>query len=139
MATSSIMDPARWSGRIWIGGEWREGRDGERPLVSPATGEPLGTIGYASAEDVDEAVSIAAKAQKAWAATPFDERASILRRAGDMFLANNEEIKDWLAAESGSARFKVAASPVWGLRSVTRPPRWRACRSATCCGPMSPV
>jgi benzaldehyde dehydrogenase (NAD) len=102
------MDSARWSGRIWIGGEWREGRDGERPLVSPATGEQLGTIGYASAEDVDEAVSIATKAQKDWATTPFDERASILRRAGNMFLEHVEDIKDWLAAESGSARFKGA-------------------------------
>ena len=44
----------------------------------------------------------AVEAQRAWAALPFEERAAVLRRAGDVLSAHADEIKGWLARESGA-------------------------------------
>ena len=44
----------------------------------------------------------AVEAQRAWAALPFEERARVLRRAGEVLEANSDEIKGWLARESGA-------------------------------------
>ena len=67
---------------------------GDMPVVEPATGGELGRTGAADAEDVAQAAATAAAAaQKAWAATNFEERAAVLRRAGDLILANAAEIQ----------------------------------------------
>lgn len=49
------------------------------PVVSPATGEVVGSIGAATAADVDAAVAAARAAFKGWAATPAAERAVVLK------------------------------------------------------------
>ena len=48
--------------------------------VDPATGGVLAEVPQASAEQVDAAVAAAAAAHPAWAATPIEERAGIVRR-----------------------------------------------------------
>ncbi|HTW18868.1 MAG TPA: aldehyde dehydrogenase family protein [Mycobacteriales bacterium] len=86
------LDSAAWTGQISSDG-WHEALGGSRDVVEPATGSTLGSIGLASAADVEQAAAIAAKAQPGWAATPFQERAAILRRAGELVEANREEIR----------------------------------------------
>ncbi|OGT56779.1 MAG: bifunctional proline dehydrogenase/L-glutamate gamma-semialdehyde dehydrogenase [Gammaproteobacteria bacterium RIFCSPHIGHO2_12_FULL_43_28] len=55
-------------------------------LVSPAnTKEVIGSVSKAEENDVDEALAIAYSASAAWAATPVDERATILERAAILF------------------------------------------------------
>ena len=101
-----------WQGRIFSGG-WIDGTGGTRDVVSPSTGEVIGSIGIASADDVARASAAAVEAQKAWAATPYNERAAVLRRAGDLWHANAEEITDWLMRETG------AIGPFGGFQIMT--------------------
>jgi benzaldehyde dehydrogenase (NAD) len=97
----TLLDDGAWQGKLWTGA-WTEGSGGTYDAVEPATGESLGPVGKATAKDVHTAAARAVDAQKAWAALPFEERAAVLRRAGDVLSANADEIKGWLARESGA-------------------------------------
>ena len=103
----SLLDPATWSGKIFIGG-WTSPSGGTAPVVEPATGTELERIGVATGEDVAVAAERAARAQAAWAATPYTERAAVLRRAGDLFGRHSDEIAGWLVREAGSIPGKAA-------------------------------
>ncbi|WP_210589168.1 benzaldehyde dehydrogenase [Streptomyces sp. GESEQ-35] len=102
-----LLDPALWSGKAGIGG-WTAPTGGTAPVVEPATGEVLEVIGVATAEDVSAAAERAARAQLAWARTPYTERAAVLRCAGDLFTLHAEEIQRWLVREAGSIPGKAA-------------------------------
>ena len=97
----ALLDPATWTGQVFSDG-WRESIGGSRPVMEPATGKALATIGMANKADVEQAAAIAAKAQPEWAATPFQERAAILRRAGELIERNLDEIHWWIIREAGS-------------------------------------
>ena len=101
-----LLNPAQWAGRIWTG-EWTSGADGEHFVHSPSTGMLLATIGFASPDQVDAAAEAAAAAQQDWAARSYEERAAVLRRAGDLWHAHIDEVTQWLRAESGSAAAKA--------------------------------
>jgi benzaldehyde dehydrogenase (NAD) len=96
----ALMDEAAWRGKIYSDG-WTVGGGGDAPVVEPATGNELGRVGIATADDVTRAARIAAAAQPAWAAKPHSERAAILRRAGDIWAANAADIEWWDIRESG--------------------------------------
>lgn len=95
-----ILDGSSWQGNIFVGG-WRAGGAGEAPVVEPATGAEIARTGRADVNDVADAARSAAAAQREWAALPFNQRAAILRRAGQLFLDNEEEIAGWIVRESG--------------------------------------
>ena len=78
-----LLDDGAWQGKLWTGA-WTDGSGGTYSAVEPATGESLGEVGKATAEDVHTAAVRAVEAQKGWAALPFEERADVLRRAGDV-------------------------------------------------------
>src|SRR5947209_14696647 len=79
-ATSTLMDPRLWSGKIFDG-DWINPEGGEITSVEPATGATLGTIGRAGKGDVERAARRAAQAQVEWAQASFLQRAEVLRRA----------------------------------------------------------
>ena len=97
----TLLDQEAWSGRLFSDG-WVPGAEGEIPVVEPATGEELGRVGAAGAADVAQAAARAAEAQRAWAAAMYQERAAVLRRAGDLFNEHGEEIQDWIVRETGA-------------------------------------
>ncbi|MER0242437.1 aldehyde dehydrogenase family protein [Streptomyces sp. HSW2009] len=103
----SLLDPSLWSGKVGIGG-WVSAAGGQRPVVEPATGDTLEHVGSGSAEDIARAAERAAAAQREWAATPYVERAAVLRRAGDLFVKHADEIHQWLVREAGSVPGKAA-------------------------------
>jgi len=80
---------------------WTVPAGGTYAVVEPATGDRLGEVGLAGPEDVDRAARRAAEAQRAWAATPFQERAAVLRRAGQLIEEHSAAIIDWIVRESG--------------------------------------
>jgi benzaldehyde dehydrogenase (NAD) len=96
-----LLDSGVWHGKIYSGG-WIDGSAGSHPVTEPATGEELGSIGHASRGDVDAAVQRASQAQREWAAAPYSQRAAVLRKAGDLWLAHADEIKTWLSRETGA-------------------------------------
>src|SRR5215475_5596143 len=96
----ALLSESAWQSKIYSNG-WTEGGGEPSPVVEPATGNRLGEVGTATAEDVARAARVAAEAQVAWAATPYTERAAVLRKAGDLWYQHVEEVRDWLVRESG--------------------------------------
>ncbi|MGW5636876.1 aldehyde dehydrogenase family protein [Streptomyces sp. NPDC003832] len=90
----SLLDPKSWQPRPLAGGE--------HTVTEPATGETLGTVALAAAEDVAPAAEAARAAQAEWARLPHFVRAGVLRRAGDLFTEHADELREWLVRESGS-------------------------------------
>ena len=97
----ALLADGAWHGKVWTGA-WTDGGGGTYPVLEPATGEQLGEIGRATPADVAEAAARAVQAQRSWAAESFETRAAVLRRAGDLLLENADEVKTWLARESGA-------------------------------------
>jgi benzaldehyde dehydrogenase (NAD) len=76
-------------------------------VLEKATGEPLGSVAAATVQDVDDAVEAALAAQRGWAATSYDERAAVLRRAAAELGARADEIADLIVRETGSIAGKA--------------------------------
>jgi benzaldehyde dehydrogenase (NAD) len=102
----TLLDTSTWDGQLYSGG-WRDASGGTRPVVEPATGNTLATIGFADGADVARAAAAAATAQRDWANTGFQERAAVLRRAGDLITQHAEEIQWWIIREAGSVQPKA--------------------------------
>jgi benzaldehyde dehydrogenase (NAD) len=96
----SLLEVETWSDSLFTG-TWHRGSGDTAPVIEPATGEELGRYALANPQDVEEAVTRAKEAQRDWARTPFDERAAILRRAGDLVAEHAEDIQGWIIRESG--------------------------------------
>ena len=109
--------------RLLEGDNWALGSGESHTVRSPSTGEQLGSLVLAAPADLHDAASVAQLAQREWAERPYTERAAVLRRAGDLWLAHASEITGWLAKETGAiepfGRFQVKRR----RRSATRPPR----------------
>ena len=101
----SLLGSKEWEGKIFIDG-WVAGSGGEYAVTEPATGDELGKMGSATPGDVERAAELAVEAQKEWAATSVEERAGVMRRAGDLFSEHAGEIIDWIVRESGSIQPK---------------------------------
>src|SRR5262245_39677752 len=83
---------------LYYGGRWPETQAQKTiPVIAPATGESLGNVIDASAEDVDLAVKAARDAFRSWRDTPAQERAKAVRRAAQILLDNADELA-WLEA-----------------------------------------
>jgi benzaldehyde dehydrogenase (NAD) len=100
-----FLDDKTWSGSIF-NGEWTTTVDAA--VTEPATGATLGRIGIAGPDDVNRAAERAAAAQRDWAATSFEERAAVLRRAGTLFEQHAAEIDGWIVRETGAIPPKAA-------------------------------
>jgi aldehyde dehydrogenase (NAD+) len=94
--------------RIFVDGEWREGRAGESSEDrDPYTGEILVRIRHADERDLGIAFDAAASAQPRWHDMLPAERAAVFLRAALIMEQRYEEIVDWLVRESGSTRIKA--------------------------------
>ncbi|MFB7336057.1 succinic semialdehyde dehydrogenase [Streptomyces adustus] len=71
---------------------------------APYTGAPLADLPVSTPADVQDAFARARIAQKAWAATPIDERKRIMLRYHDLVLARQDEALDLMQAENGKTR-----------------------------------
>src|SRR5947207_5731520 len=134
ISSATLMDAQVWSGKIF-NGDWIAPTGGEYQVVEPATGNTLGVIGHASVDDVRRAADRAAEAQKAWARAPFDERARVLRRAGQLWEEQAAEVSEWIIRESGSIAPKagfelhVAANECYEASALATQPYGRLLRS----------
>lgn len=102
-----LLDDDRWTGKINLSG-WCDGSGGTQSVIEPATGNELGNVGLASADDVYRATAAAARAQRDWAETPPAERARVLRRAGELWMEHRAEAEGWIVREAGSVPAKAA-------------------------------
>ena len=106
VAAPKFMIESAWRGRLF-GAEWRNAAGGSLDVLEPATGATLTRVGNATAADVRKAAAEARAAQPAWAATPYDQRAAILRKAARLLEDNKEELIPWIARETGGIPAKA--------------------------------
>jgi benzaldehyde dehydrogenase (NAD) len=100
---SAPVTPTEWEGQLFSGG-WRAAEGGTVDVLEKATGDRLVTVGLAGAADVHRSCDRAAAAQPGWAATSFEERARVLRRAADLLEERREQVVEWLVRETGEIR-----------------------------------
>jgi benzaldehyde dehydrogenase (NAD) len=130
----TFLSGAPWQGNIFLDG-WRTGGGGDAPVLEPATGSEIARTGRASVADVTKASEIATDAQRAWAELPFNQRAAILRRAGQIFTENEAELSEWIVRESGGIGPKaglevhVAAEECFEAASLASHPTGEILRS----------
>ena len=88
--------------QLLIGGEWVGAEtDGRFDVTNPASGEVVGSVPNAGADDVRAAIDAAAAALEGWRSRPAIERARILRRSADLIRERKDEIAAVMTAEQG--------------------------------------
>lgn len=73
-------------------------------VEDPATGEVVDTRATDTPERIQDALARAAEAQRAWAATPIEERAAVVQKVADLFAARTDELAAIISEEMGKRR-----------------------------------
>ncbi len=96
--------------RNFVGGEWRsaEGRS-LLDVINPATQKVIARVPASTANDVDEAVKIAAAAFPAWRATPPEDRIQYLFKLKDLLEKHLDELGRIISAENGKTLTEAKA------------------------------
>ncbi len=87
-------------------------------LRSPATLEPIGELECMTEADVAQALERARKAQPAWAALGFGERAAVMRRVCDLVLEKQDRILETVMRETGKTETEAFAMEVFSSASA---------------------
>lgn len=103
----------------WIGGCFKEQAGGNWIVkLNPHTGKFLSKVANSSKEDVDAAISAAARAQPDWSALTPIARGQILSRVVDLMKLRANELAECIAEEAGKppqdARGEVSAAILQG-------------------------
>src|SRR5262249_14302470 len=101
-----FMIESEWHGRIFASG-WTPAGGGGLDVLEPATGAVLTRVGNANVDDVAQAAAEARRVQPGWAATPYEQRAAILRKAAALLEENQQEIVHWIMRETGGIEAKA--------------------------------
>ncbi len=100
---------AGYDEQLLVGGHWVDARSGDRfEITDPATGETVGSMPNAGAEDVQAAIDAAADALEGWRSLAAIERARILRRSADLMRERKDEIAAVMTAEQGKPLAEAA-------------------------------
>ncbi|OJH40025.1 aldehyde dehydrogenase family protein [Cystobacter ferrugineus] len=91
--------PSFISGEPWRGGDLLDSRN-------PANQELLGRFHRTPLSEVDRVVRVSREAQKKWGATPWQERARILKRAADLISERRMELAAIMTLEVGKTRLE---------------------------------
>jgi succinate-semialdehyde dehydrogenase/glutarate-semialdehyde dehydrogenase len=87
---------------LYIDGEWL-GPEGRKTgnVVNPATGDTIGTLPHASRADLDRALDAAARGFQTWRKVSPNERAKVLRKAGELIRERADRIATLMTLEEG--------------------------------------
>jgi succinate-semialdehyde dehydrogenase/glutarate-semialdehyde dehydrogenase len=89
------------NGKLFIGGEFVEGRGGRVEVMNPAREEVIGRIAASTPEEIEQAVTSARKAFHTWSRVPAKVRAQALHRLGDLIAADAPRIATIMTMEQG--------------------------------------
>lgn len=88
--------------KLFINGTWRAGCNGtDLALMNPATEQEFGRVAFASASDLDDALTSAQISLLRWSNTPANERGALLVRAARILKGKVEAAAAALSREQG--------------------------------------
>jgi phenylacetaldehyde dehydrogenase len=88
--------------RLLMGGQWVEAGAGTYEVLNPATEEAAGLAPQATAADAEAAAAAARRALPGWAATPLEERLSLMKKAAEAIRARADDLLPLVIAETGA-------------------------------------
>ena len=103
----------------WIaGGEvaTTSGRSGV--VFDPATGEQAAEVGFASVEEVDRTVAVAAEAHRSWRAVSLSRRAEIMFKLRELVDRHRADLARVLTAEHGKVHSDALGEIARGLENI---------------------
>ena len=98
-SNQAFLSTEHWDGKLFLSG-WSAAA-ASRDVIEPGSGARLTRVGIASARDVGEAAKRAKAAQAAWATLPYEERATIFRKAAAIVERETELMASWIVRETG--------------------------------------
>jgi malonate-semialdehyde dehydrogenase (acetylating)/methylmalonate-semialdehyde dehydrogenase len=103
----------------WIGGEPVAGSSGRTgPVYNPATGTQTGEVVFATAEEMDRAVSVAREAFGTWRTTSLSKRADLFFRIYALFDEHREDLARLLTQEHGKVLSDALGEVQRGLEVI---------------------
>jgi malonate-semialdehyde dehydrogenase (acetylating)/methylmalonate-semialdehyde dehydrogenase len=107
------------NGKPWTGPASTSEGPGQRgDIYNPATGEVSGTVDFATAAEVDAAVSAAAAAFPAWRDTSLVKRASVMFAFRELVREHSAELAGLISSEHGKVASDAAGEVARGLEVV---------------------
>jgi len=100
-------------GRLWDGAAERRG-----DIYNPATGQVSGTVDFASATVVGDAVAAAAKALPGWRSFSLAKRTGVLFAFRELINSHRGELAELISAEHGKVASDAAGEVARGLEVV---------------------
>jgi malonate-semialdehyde dehydrogenase (acetylating)/methylmalonate-semialdehyde dehydrogenase len=101
-----------------VAGEWRDPSGERQPVVDPGTGAELGSVGYSTTADVDDAVEAAREAFEDWSRRPVEERVQPLFRYKTLLEEHQDELARTLATEHGKTFSEAKGELRRGIENV---------------------
>ncbi|GLA50598.1 succinate-semialdehyde dehydrogenase, mitochondrial [Aspergillus niger] len=102
---SSLKDPSLFVEKSYIDGQWVASQSNKTfNVYNPATDEIIGTCPESNTDDINAAITAAAKAFPLWRSQSGRQRGRILRRLFDLIVENKEDIGRIITAENGKAK-----------------------------------
>ncbi|HEX4320812.1 MAG TPA: CoA-acylating methylmalonate-semialdehyde dehydrogenase [Acidobacteriaceae bacterium] len=103
----------------WIDGKPAAVTSGRHGVITnPTTGAVIAEVGFASAEDVDEAVASARAAATEWRATPLSRRAEVMFRLRGLIAENRDRLAQIISLENGKTMADALGEVARGLENV---------------------
>lgn len=97
--------------------------EGTIDVINPATGQVIATAPDCTRAQLDEAVAAARTAFKSWRKVPIEERQALVRKAGEVLMANADDLARLFTREQGrpvgAAKFEIDSAAGW-LQAVSQ-------------------
>jgi succinate-semialdehyde dehydrogenase / glutarate-semialdehyde dehydrogenase len=97
----SLHNPALLAQANYIGGNWIAAGESATPVIDPSTGDVIGKVPNAGADEARAAIEAAHQAFPEWRAKTATERAVLLRRLASLIAENTEDLARILTSEQG--------------------------------------
>ena len=98
-----------------VGNEWIESSAETRQVLSPYSGQAIGTVPMGGATEVDQVVRAATAAASDWRQVPLKERTQLLFKYRDLLHANIERLSHCAAGEAGKTVAEARAGVLKGI------------------------
>ena len=112
---SLLKDPSLLPNKAYVAGEWVEATDGATFAVSnPARGDVIAHVPNLSRADAARAIAKADEMRRDWAARTGKERAQVMRKWFDLYMAAQDDLAAILTAEMGKPLAEAKGEIAYG-------------------------